>query len=200
MPNQNYAKTPEGLTPWLAAEQPGRGNSWKLGKGSLSPMCAEQTIVGHSLLFLPLHFIFWERLSGSPSWPWTPDPSVSTSQGWWSYNTKLLITYICLFRVRTCELELMPGVFFNLAPRYSLRQAPSLKLLLELDWLASKSQGPPLSQHWVYVCAMCGLSKASSGDCTDLSVCTGNTFLKEIFIFLAPLLILAFWTQMSYFL
>lgn len=164
MPNQNYAKMPEGLTAWLAAEQPGGGNSWKLGKGFLSPMCAEQTIVGHSLLFLPLHFIFWDRLSRSPSWPWTPDLSVFTSQGWRSCDTKLLLTYVCLFRVCTCELELMSGVFFNLSPQYSLRQAPSLNLTDCAGLAGQQVPGPSsLPALGLYVCNVWAYSKVSSG-------------------------------------
>lgn len=164
MPNQNYAKMPEGFTAWLAAEQPGGGNSWKLGKGSLSPMCAEQTIVGHSLLFLPLHFIFWDRLSRSPSWPWTPDLSVFTSQGWRSCDTKLLLTYVCLFRVCTCELELMSGVFFNISPQYSLRQAPSLNLTDCAGLAGQQVPGPSsLPALGLYVCNVWAYSKVSSG-------------------------------------
>lgn len=198
MPNQNYAKTPEGLTAWLAAEQPGGGNSWKLGKGSLSPMCAEQTTVGHSLLFSPLHFIYWDRLSLvlaglerlillSPL-PWV---TIMWQQ---SFHLLMSACFECAHAswnwYRVSSISLRDILWDRLSPWSSQ---------IELGWLASKSQDPPLSQHWVLGVHCVGFSKVSSGDCIGLS-CMGNTFLKETFIFLAPLLVLAFWPQMNYFL
>lgn len=195
MPNQNYAKTPEGLTAWLAVQQPGGGNSWKLGKGSLSPMCAEQTIVGHSLLFSPLHFIFWV-LAGLELLTFCihlPRVAILWHQ---AFNyLRLLVSSVHMWVGIDvgCLLQSRSAIFFETG---SLFEAYRLSCT---GWPANP--GALLSPSAGFIGVHCvGFSKVSSGDWTGLSVCMGNTFLKEKFIFLTPLLILAFWTQMTYFL
>lgn len=200
MPNQNYAKTPEGLTAWLAVRQPGGGNSWKLGKGSLSPMCAEQTIVGHSLLFSP-STSFSEKgsqvvLAGLELLTFClhlPRVAILWHQAFNYLCLPVSSVHMWVGIDVGCLLQSRSAIFFETD---SLFEADRLSCT---GWPANR--GALLSPSAGFMGVHCvGFSKVSSGGWTGLSVCMGNTFLKEKFIFLAPLLILAFWTQMIYFL
>lgn len=199
MPNQNYAKASQ---PWLAVQQPGGGNSWKLGKGSLSPMCAEQTIVGHfSPILAPPSTSFSEIgsqvvLAGLELLTFClhlPRVAILWHQAFNCLCLPVSSVHMWVGIDVGCLLQSRSAIFFETD---SLFEADRLSCT---GWPANP--GALLSPSAGFIGVHCvGFSKVSSGDWTGLSVCMGNTFLKEKFIFLAPLLILAFWTQMTYFL
>lgn len=180
MPNQNYAKTLEGLTAWLAAEQPGGGNSWKLGKGSLSTMCAKQTIVGHFLLFSPLHFMFWDRLSLVLAGLLSPPP-MGGDHVTQSFHLLMSACFECAhanwnwYWMSSISLR---DILWDRLPLWSSQN--------ELGWLASKSQDPPLSQHWGFRCALCGLFKSEFWGLHSSECLHGKHFPQGDIHFLGP--------------
>lgn len=209
------------------ASQPGFLQSshrrWEFQEFLTIHVCAQQTIVGKSLS-LTLHFVFWDGLSDSPSWPWTPDPLVSTSQGGDHVTPGLTLLVSCVHMwVGTDVGHLLQSPSMVLLETGSLSEAYRFSWT---DW-PSSPRGPPLSPSTTRFIGTLGFSNVEFwGLNSGLSVCwvgyryalwelfkcgvlgagfrseclLGNTSLTETFIFLASLLILDFWPQMTYFL